>query len=100
MDQERERFFSRLATISGIHPMPSIGGWILIKVAEPRDLARRVCRRLEAGAMTVPRHVPGTVRVPVRDPKANDILFQCLSELYRDRVREREEGEALSHAVV
>ena len=78
MTEERERFFSRLATIPGIRPMPSIGAWILAEVENPADLARKVNRRLEPGTVSVPRHIPGAVRVPVRDPKANEELFQVI----------------------
>ena len=31
---EKDRFSSRLATIPGIRPMPSVGDWILLEVAE------------------------------------------------------------------
>ena len=37
---EKDRFFSRLTTIPGIKPMPSVGDWILIRVDNASDLAR------------------------------------------------------------
>ena len=93
MEEERERFFSRLATIPGIRPMPSIGSWILLQVEKPADLARKVNRRLEPGTVSVPRHVPDAVRVPVRDPKANEVLFQCLRDLRHAATRELQKSE-------
>lgn len=94
MEEERERFFSRLATISGIQPMPSIGNWILLQVDEPSDLARKVNRRLSPGTVSVPRNVPGAVRVSVRDPKSNEELFHCLRELFRSQKALRTTGSA------
>lgn len=81
MQEERERFFSRLSTVPGIDLMPSIGSWILIRTDNPQDLARKVNRRTEPGTISVPRHVPGAIRVPVRDPKRNEELFAVLREL-------------------
>lgn len=78
---ERERFFSRLSTIPGVDPMPSIRDWILIKTENPQDLARRVNRRLAPGTVSVPRHVSGAVRIPVRDPKWNQSLFHTIRDL-------------------
>ena len=89
MDEERERFYSRLSTISGIRPMPSIGEWILLKVDNPGDLARRINRRLEAAVVTVPRNVAGAVRIPVRDPKSNEDLFFALRDLAQKKARQR-----------
>ena len=79
--EEKERFYSRLATIPGIRPMPSIGDWILLQVSKPSDLARKVNRRLEPGVMSVPRHVPGAVRIHVADPKRNERLLKTIREL-------------------
>ncbi len=87
MDEERERFFSRLSTIPGIRTMPSIGSWILVEVDSPADLARKVNRRLDPGTVSVPRNVPGTVRVPVRDPKRNEELYRVIRELLRRKAR-------------
>ena len=89
MTQERERFFSRLATIPGIQTMPSIGAWILVRLENPADLARKVNRRLEPGTVSVPRNIPGTVRIPVRDPKSNEELFQIVRDLQQKRMRSR-----------
>ncbi len=87
MTEERERFFSRLATIPGVRTMPSIGSWILVEVDNPADLARKVNRRLEPGTVSVPRHIPGAVRVPVKDPKANEELFQVIRDLQQKKER-------------
>lgn len=79
--QEKERFYSRLATIPGVRTLPSIGDWILIQVASPADLARKVNRRLAPGILSVPRHVPGTVRIHVSDPKSNELLYRTIREV-------------------
>jgi histidinol-phosphate/aromatic aminotransferase/cobyric acid decarboxylase-like protein len=78
--QEKERFYSRLATIQGIQPMPSIGNWILLRVKDPTECARRVTRRLVPGLISVPRHVAGAVRITVSDPKTNERLLRALRE--------------------
>lgn len=79
--QEKERFYSRLSTIPGVRTLPSIGDWILIQVEAPADLARKVNRRLAPGVLSVPRHVPGTVRLHVSDPKSNELLFKLIRDL-------------------
>ena len=89
MEEERERFFSRLATIPGLKTMPSIGTWILAEVDNPQDVARKVNRRLSPGTLSVPRNVTGAVRIPVRDPKANEELFQTLRDLLYRKARTR-----------
>ena len=78
---EKDRFFSRLASIPGVHPMPLIGDWILLQVARPSELARRMNRRLAPGAMSVPRGIVGAVRVHVGDPKDNEVLLRTLRDL-------------------
>ena len=50
---EKDRFFSRLATIPGIQPLPSVGDWILLQVSNPSELARKVNRRLAPGILSV-----------------------------------------------
>ena len=89
MEEERERFYSRLATIPGIRPMPSIGRWILLKVDNPAELARKINRRMEPGVVNVPRNVSGAIRIPVRDPKNNQELFKVIRELARKKDRAR-----------
>lgn len=78
---EKDRFYSRLAMIPGIRPMPSVGNWILLQVQHPTDLARRMNRRLAPGVVSVPRHVDGAVRVQVADPKTNELLLRALREV-------------------
>jgi histidinol-phosphate/aromatic aminotransferase/cobyric acid decarboxylase-like protein len=82
---EKDRFFSRLSTIRGIHPMPSIGDWILLQVDKPTELARRVNRRIAPGVMSVPRGIDGAVRVHVGEPKDNEVLFKTIREFVRIR---------------
>lgn len=81
MVDEKERFYSRLATIPGIRPLPSVGNWILLHVSHPTELARRINRRLAPGVMSVPRHVQGAVRILVADPKSNEQLLVALRDL-------------------
>jgi histidinol-phosphate/aromatic aminotransferase/cobyric acid decarboxylase-like protein len=78
---DKERFFLRLASIPGVHPLPSIGDWILLKVEEPSDLARKVNRRLAPGVMSVPRHIQGAVRIHVGAPKDNEVLFRTIRDV-------------------
>jgi histidinol-phosphate/aromatic aminotransferase/cobyric acid decarboxylase-like protein len=80
MLEEKNRFTSRLAMIPGIHPLPSVGEWILLKVEHPQEIARRVNRRLEPGAVSVPRNVDGAVRIQVADPITNERLLRTLRE--------------------
>ena len=89
MNEERERFFSRLATIPGIRTLPSIGSWILVEVENPGDLARKVNRRLDPGTVSVPRNVKNAVRLPVRDPKSNEELYHTVRDLQLKKARTR-----------
>lgn len=77
---EKDRFYSRLSTIPGVQPMPSIGDWILLRVHRPTDVARKMTRRLVPGLVSVPRHVDGAVRVIVSDPKTNERVLRALRE--------------------
>jgi histidinol-phosphate/aromatic aminotransferase/cobyric acid decarboxylase-like protein len=78
---EKDRFSSRLATIPGIRPKPSIGDWILLEVEQPHELARKVNRRLAPGILSVPRGIIGAVRVHVGEPKENEALLRTLREV-------------------
>ena len=80
-DGEKDRFYSRLASIPGIQPMPSVGDWILLQVEEPTDLARKVNRRLAPGMLSIPRGMDGAVRVVVGDPKDNELVFRTIREV-------------------
>lgn len=80
MAGDKERFYSRLASIPGCRPMPSIGDWILVQVEKPADIARRVTRKLEPGLISVPRHVRGAVRVMVSDAKTNEKVLGVMRE--------------------
>ena len=79
--QEKERFYSRLSTIPGVRTLPSIGDWILIQVPRPADVARKVNRKLAPGIVSVPRNVPGTVRIHVSDPKSNELLYRTIRDV-------------------
>ncbi len=99
LDRERERMYSRLATVPGVHPMPSIRNWILLETQNPQELARRINRRIAPGTVSVPRHVDGALRIPVRDPKSNEILFATVRSLMaRKQMAEAEEEEAAAEA--
>jgi histidinol-phosphate/aromatic aminotransferase/cobyric acid decarboxylase-like protein len=81
MGDEKDRFYSRLAAIPGIQPMPSIGDWILLQVQHPAELSRKVARRMKKpDLISVPRNVRGAVRVIVSDPKTNEELLRNLRE--------------------
>jgi histidinol-phosphate/aromatic aminotransferase/cobyric acid decarboxylase-like protein len=81
LDEEKDRFTSRLAMIPGVRPMPSVGQWILLQVEHPTELARRVNRRLAPGVMSVPRQVDGAVRIAVADPRQNESMLRALRDL-------------------
>lgn len=93
LDHEHERFYSRLATLPGIELVPSVGQWVLLKVDEPEDFAKRLNRRLYAGAVSVPKHLEGALRIPVRDAKQNDEILAAVSALLLSRESEAEEDE-------
>ena len=99
MSEERERFFSRLATIQGLRTMPSIGAWILVQVDNPAELARKVNRRIAPGTVSVPRNVGGAVRIPVRDPKFNEQLYMTVRDLMQNKARHRFYEELRAAAV-
>jgi histidinol-phosphate/aromatic aminotransferase/cobyric acid decarboxylase-like protein len=80
LGQEKDRFYSRLSMIPGIRPMPSVGNWILLQVARPTEVARRVSRKFDPAIISVPRHVNGAVRITVSDPKTNERLLRTLRE--------------------
>ena len=80
-DDEKDRFYSRLAAIPGVQPMPSIGDWILLQVEKPAEISRKVSRRMRGSeVISVPRNVRGAVRVMVSDPKTNEELLRNLRE--------------------
>ena len=81
MFEERTRFYCRLATVPGLEPMPSVGTWILVNVDDPADLARKINRRTEPGTVSVPRQVKSAVRIPVRSPRENELLFAIVRDL-------------------
>lgn len=93
LDRERERLYSRLATVPGVHPLPSIRNWILLETQNPQELARRINRRIAPGTVSVPRHVNGAVRIPVRDPKSNELLFTTVRSLMAKHVADVEVEE-------
>ncbi|MCB9906224.1 MAG: hypothetical protein H6830_00740 [Planctomycetes bacterium] len=80
-DGEKYRFSARLASIPGIHPMPSVGDWILLQVEEPAELARKVNRRLAPGMLSIPRGMDGAVRVQVGDPRDNELVIRTIREV-------------------
>ena len=78
---EKDRFSSRLATIPGVYPLPSVGDWILLQVESPSELARKVNRRLAPGSLSVPRGIDGAVRVHIGEPKQNEALLRTLRDV-------------------
>lgn len=94
--EEKDRFYSRLAAIPGIRPMPSVGSWILLQVDHPTELARRVNRRLLPGTVSIARQVDSTVRVRVADPATNEELLRALRELCFDDWSSQQVAKAIS----
>ena len=95
LDHEHERFYSRLSTLPGIELMPSVGQWILLKVPEPEEFAKNLNRRLFSGAVTVPQHLEGALRIPVRDAKQNDLVLAAVSAVLSARDADEDEDEDL-----
>ena len=81
MAEEKERFYSRLASVPGVQPLPSIGDWILVRVKDPADLARKLNRRFDVHPFSIPRHIRGAMRITVCDPKTNELMLLSLREL-------------------
>ncbi len=78
---EHERITSRLAAIRGIELMQTIGTWVLMKVEDAEAFAARLNRRLGEQAASVPQHLTGAVRIPVRDAKSNDLVIAAVEAL-------------------
>lgn len=95
LDHEHERFYSRLSTLPGIELMPSVGQWILLKVPEPEEFAKNLNRRLFSGAVSVPQHLEGALRIPVRDAKQNDLVLEAVSAVLSARDADEDEDEDL-----
>jgi histidinol-phosphate/aromatic aminotransferase/cobyric acid decarboxylase-like protein len=82
---EHERFSSRLASIPGVELIPSFGAWILLRSEDPPEMARTINRRLPGTVLTIPKHMPGAVRIPVRDAKLNEEVYQAVAEVYAEQ---------------
>lgn|GEM_PF-5216731 len=80
---EHERLCSRLSTIPGIDLLPSHGAWVLMKVESPDAIATRLNRELFEGAVTVPQHLDGSIRIPVRSARENEELLQAVARVMR-----------------
>lgn len=78
--EEHERFSARLASIPGVELIPSFGAWIVLKVEDPTAFARWMEERIPGAGLTVPSHLQGAVRIPVRDAKKNDFVQQAVRE--------------------
>ena len=92
-EHEHERFISRLSTLRGFEILPSVGRWVLIRVEEREEFAGRLCEKLEPGAISVPEHLPGTLRLPVRDAKSNEQVVLAMAELLGELDAEAEEDD-------
>lgn len=78
--REGDRFCWLLSRIPGIEAMPAIGDWVLLRVARPNEVARRVTLQVGPGLITVPRFVKGVVKVQLCDPRTNDKLLGAIGE--------------------
>ena len=90
-EHEHERFLSRLSTLKGFEILPSVGHWVLVKVDDREVFAERLQAKLDPGAISVPEHLPGTVRLPVRDAKRNEAVVLAMAELLGEIETELEE---------
>ncbi|QDU84462.1 hypothetical protein Pla163_15720 [Planctomycetes bacterium Pla163] len=80
---EHERLCSRLSTIPGVDLLPSHGAWVLMKVSSPESVATRLNRDLFEGAVTVPQHLAGSIRIPVRSARENEELLKAVARVMR-----------------
>lgn len=83
LELEHERLSSRLSTIPGVDLLPSHGAWVLMKVESPDSVAVRLNRELFEGAVTVPQHLEGSIRIPVRSARENEELLQAVARVMR-----------------
>ena len=61
---EKDRFSSRLATIPGLRPLPSVGDWLLLEVQKPQELARKVNPPPHPATPTPPRGLGRALPAP------------------------------------
>ncbi len=80
---EHERLSSRLATIPGVELLPSHGRWVLMKVKNPNIVSQRLNRELFEGAVTVPQHLDGALRIPVRSARENEQLLKAVARVMK-----------------
>lgn len=80
---EHERLCSRLSTIPGVDLLPSHGAWVLMRVSSPDSVATRLNRELFDGAVSVPRHLEGSIRIPVRSARENEQLLRAVTRVMR-----------------
>lgn len=92
-EHEHERFISRLSTLRGFSIQPSVGRWVLIRVEDHEQFAERLSQKLEPGAISIPEHLPGTIRLPVRDAKANEQVVLAMAELLGELDSEAEDED-------
>ncbi len=78
--EEHERFSARLASIPGAELIPSFGAWIVLKVEDPPAFAAWVEERIPGAGLTVPSHLVGAVRIPVRSAKVNEAVQEAVRE--------------------
>lgn len=83
LELEHERLSSRLATIAGVELLPSHGRWVLMKVKNPQLVAQRLNRELFDGAVTVPQHLEGALRIPVRSARENEQLLKAVARVMK-----------------
>ena len=92
-EHEHERFISRLSTLRGFGIQPSVGRWVLIRVEDHESFAQRLSEKLAPGAISVPEHLPGTIRLPVRDAKSNEQVVLAMAELLGEIDAENEDED-------
>jgi histidinol-phosphate aminotransferase len=80
---ERERVFSELQTIAGVHPYPSQANFILIRLWDGR--ARELKTALEQRGILIryysKRDLSDCVRISIGTPEQNDRLLAALREI-------------------
>jgi histidinol-phosphate aminotransferase len=80
ISEERDRMFSRMEEVKGVHPFPSEANFILFRVDDPKKVYRGL---LEKGVLVrdMSNAIKGCLRVTVGSPEENSIFLKRLAQI-------------------
>ena len=84
--RERERLFSRLSSIQGIVPRPSLGNFLLCDISggKATQVFQGLARRgIFVRYFNVPR-LRDSLRISVGKPEHTDALVEALGEIFKE----------------